>query len=68
MKVRTAERNITASVFWDSGCTSNFIRDEFARKCGFRGKEVTLSVTTLGGVITDYFLRNENGELQSFDA
>ena len=43
----------SASVFWDTGCTSNFICDEFAKGCGFRGEEVTLCVTTLGGVVTD---------------
>ena len=76
MSVRTSKKNISAVVFWDSGCTSNFIRDEFAKKCGFRGKEETLSVTTLGGVVTEYkkvmsyqcTLRDENGQFQTFSA
>ena len=76
MSVRTSKNNISAVVFWDSGCTSNFIRDEFAKKCGFVGKEETLSVTTLGGVVTEYkkvisyqcTLRDENGVFQQFSA
>ena len=43
-----------ASVFWDSGATSNFIREAFAKLCGFSGTVQTLSVTTLGGVVTEY--------------
>ena len=54
MNVRTLINNILAVVLRDSGCTSNFIRDAFAKQCGFRGKEETLSVTTLGGVVTEY--------------
>ena len=76
MNVRTLINNILAVVFWDSGCTSNFIRDAFAKQCGFRGKEETLSVTTLGGVVTEYkkvisyqcTLRDENGHLHTFKA
>ena len=54
MKVQMLRKGKSASVFWDTGCTSNFIRDDFAKECGFRGEEVTLNVTTLGGVVTDY--------------
>ena len=43
-------RRILASVFWDIGSTSNFIREAFARACGFKGSERTLSVTTLSKV------------------
>ena len=38
MQVRVTKR-ILASVFWDIGSTSNFIREAFARACGFRGRE-----------------------------
>ena len=48
-----APRGLTASVFWDSGSQSNFITEQFAKRCGFSGKEETLSVTTLGGVVSD---------------
>ncbi len=54
MTVRMLRKGQSASVFWDTGCTSNFICDAFAKLCGFRGEEVTLCVTTLGGVVTDY--------------
>ena len=53
MKVR-APRGLFASVFWDSGSSSNFIREQFAKLCGFKGRTETLSVTTLGGKVTDY--------------
>ena len=49
-----APRGLTASVFWDSGSSSNFIRETFAKLCGFRGKPDTLSVTTLGGAVTEF--------------
>ena len=49
MKVRTV-RNGVANVFFDSGCTSNFVREDFAKSCGFKGKQEELSVTTLVGV------------------
>ena len=75
MTVRTL-RGGNATVFWDSGCTSNFIREEFAKKCGFNGTEETLCVTTLGGVVTDYktviafkcSLLDENGYIHYFEA
>ena len=76
MTVRMLRKSVTASVFWDTGCTSNFICDDFAKSCGFRGKEVTLCVTTLGGVITDYktvvsykcSLLDEDGYIHYFEA
>ena len=41
-------------MFWDLGSMSNFIREAFAKACGFKGREKTLSVVTLGGVETDH--------------
>ena len=75
MRIRTV-RMLWATVFLDSGCTANFIRDEFAIKCGFKGKQDTLCVTTLGGVVSDYktvtvytcCLMDENGEERKFVA
>ena len=69
-------RGIIAAVFWDSGSTSNFIREKFAKRCGFKGKSETLSVTTLGGKVTDYLqvtkysctIKDENGESFVFEA
>ena len=69
-------RGILAAVFWDSGSTSNFIREAFAKRCGFKGKSETLSVTTLGGKVTDYLqvtkysctIKDENGESFVFEA
>ena len=52
MQVRCVRRK-SANVFWDYGCTSNFIRKAFAQMCGFKGTEEHLNVTTLGGVTTD---------------
>ena len=43
-----------ASTFYDNGCNCNFICESFAKKCGFKGREETLCVTTLGGVVPDY--------------
>ena len=54
MSVR-GPKGTLASVFWDLGSTSNFIRESYARRCGFKGREETLSVTTLGGVDKDYY-------------
>ena len=76
MTVRTLRRGIDAFVFWDGGCTSNFIREKFAELLGFKGVEKTLSVTTLGGVVTEYrrvieytcYLKDENGDVCSFQA
>ena len=75
MKV-CAPKGINAHVFWDSGCTSNFVREEFADLCGFKGCPETLSVTTLGGVVTEYLtvtsydcaLKDENGDVVKFKA
>ena len=52
--VVSAPNGYVASVFWDTGATSNFIREAFAKLCGFSGTVQTLSVTTLGGVVTEY--------------
>ena len=53
MQVKGPRKGVTANVFWDLGCTSNFVKESFAKKCGFRGRNEDLSVTTLGGVTTD---------------
>ena len=71
-----APGRITASVFFDSGSTSNFIREAFAKLCGFRGRLQTLSVTTLGGVVTEFLtvteynceLEDVNGKMVPFKA
>ena len=71
-----APRGLTASVFWDSGSSSNFIRETFAKLCGFRGKPETLSVTTLGGVVTELLTvieyncecKDVNGQMVPFKA
>ena len=74
MRVQVSKSKM-ASVFWDLGCSSNFVREEFAVSCGFRGKEERLSVKTLGDVVTDYtvmeytcFLKDLNGEQLKFKA
>ena len=75
MNVRVSKR-MWASVFWDLGSTSNFIRESFARACGFKGQEKTLSVVTLGGVEKDYLtvvsyncrLTGIDGKVYSFTA
>lgn len=53
MQVRTLMRR-PANVFWDGGSDSNFVRDAFAKECGFKGTQVNLCVTTLGGVDKDF--------------
>ena len=71
-----APKGIVASVFWDSGATSNFVKEEFAKLCGFKGHSETLSVTTLGGVVTDYLtvtayncsLKDQDGQMVPFKA
>ena len=75
MQVRTSIGKLNLAVFWDIGGTFNFVREAFARRCGFRGKEQHVSVRTLGGVVTEYtvilytcFLKDENGEIQEFEA
>ena len=54
MKVKTTRKGVFTSVFWDNGCTSNFVQEQFARESGFRGRKENLSVTTLGGVVSEY--------------
>ena len=74
MQVRSLINRILASVFWDLGCSSNFVRESFAKKMGFKGRKETLSVVTLGGVVTDYhevttytcYLRSVSSEEMSF--
>ena len=76
MTVRMLKKNLDAAVLYDGGCTGNFICDDFAERAGFQGKEETLSVTTLGGVVTDYktviaykcSLLDENGYIHYFEA
>ena len=47
MQVKACKKGLTASVFWDLGCTSNFVREQFAKACGFKGKSKKLIVKTL---------------------
>ena len=76
MQVRSARKGLTVSVFWDNGCTSNCVREEYAKKCGFKGTLENLSVTTLGGVVSDYVsvttykcsLLDVNGQIEHFEA
>ena len=67
MKVR-APKGYVASVFWDTGATSNFVRKAFAKHCGFQGhQETTLRVggaseghqRTLFWVKTEYRLKGQ---------
>ena len=72
----SAPKGYTAMVFWDNGATSNFVRENFAKLCGFKGKSRTLSVTTLGNVTTEYLtvieyncrLIDSNGVVVGFKA
>ena len=64
-----------ASLFWDGGSTSDFVREAFARQNKFRGRKERLCVTTLTGTVTDYtvttyscHIRDENNELYEFEA
>ena len=76
MNVKSSKKGAVASVFWDLGCTSNFVREAYAKLCCFKGFQENLSVKTLGGVVTDYcsvttykcYLRDVDGALQVFDA
>ena len=76
MVVRAKKRNSFAVVLWDLGSTSNFVRSEYAKSCGFQGKEVTLSVVTLSGKETDFLtvirynccIRDTNGKLWKLTA
>ena len=75
MQVRTVWGS-KASVFWDYGSDANFVRDEYAVSCGFKGKQANLCVTTLGGEVKDYievtiytcFMIDVNGEAEEFQA
>ena len=76
MNVRMPNKKFTASVFWDYGSNANFVRDAFAKESGFRGRQDVLSVTTLGGTVTEYktvttytcSIRDINGQIHSFEA
>ena len=65
-----------ASVFWDGGSSSNFVKESYAKQCGFKGRPESLAVVTLGGVEKDYhtvttytcFLRSLDGQLRKFEA
>ena len=76
MNVMSFKRGSTVPVFWDLGSSSNFVLESYAKKCGFKGREEHLSVTTLGGVTTDYYtvieytcyIRSMDGTLEKFEA
>lgn len=42
-----------AKMFWDLGSTSNFVDESFVKRCGYKGKQEYLNVTTLGDVEMD---------------
>jgi hypothetical protein len=54
MTVRGPKRGDSATVFWDLGSELNFVREEYAKKCRFKGSTDELSVTTLSGKVTEY--------------
>lgn len=39
IQVRTMRSEVKANVFYDSGCTSNFVREELSRACDLKGKK-----------------------------
>ena len=75
MRVR-APKVQEATVFWDCGSSFSVIREPLAKLCAFKGKSKTVSVTTLGGKVTDYLrvkqytcsLLDESGEVFTFKA
>ena len=67
MQVRVS-RKVVATVFFDIGSTANFIREAFAKMQGYKGRKKTLSVTTLGGVVTDHYtVIQYSGQLRALD-
>ena len=75
MQVSSPRKGIEANVFWDLGSSLNFVREDFAKLCGFKGVEKKLAVTTLGNVNTVmsvmYYtcsLRDVDGNLEFFEA
>ena len=74
MQVKTLKK--PASVFWDLGSDSNFVRDDYAKECGFKGVKSNLCVTTLGGeeknfievMIYTCFIVDVNGQTEKFEA
>ena len=75
MQVR-ALRGRDATVFFDNGSDGNFVTEEYAEKAGFKGKQVNLCVTTLGGVDKNYievtvytcYLVDAKGQSERFEA
>ena len=76
MRVSGMKKGTFATVFWDLGSTSNFVREGYAQQCGFKGRTEKLCVTTLGGVTTEYrmvttyacYFRDEDGIAIEFRA
>ena len=75
MQVRCIWKRDRANVFWDLGSTSNFVTIKFAKKCGFKGENRDLNVTTLGNETKDLSvveyqcsLRDADGHLHDFVA
>lgn len=59
---------LVASVLFDSGSSCNFITIAFAKMCRFGGKIETLSVTTLGGKVSEFLTVTEyNCKLKGVD-
>ena len=75
MNVKSHRKGKEASVFWDGGSTSDFVREGYAKAMGFTGKIEHLCVTTLGGVVKDITvttyscsLRDTDNKLEEFEA
>ena len=76
MRVQGSKNGTFATVFWDLGSTSNFVREDYAKRCGFKGRSQRLSVTTLGGVTTEFrnvttyrcSIKDEDGISENFEA
>ena len=73
--VPSPQKKECASVFWDLGSTSNFVRNAFAEKMKFQGRQERLCVTTLNGVVTDYevttykcCIMDQNNDVHHFEA
>ena len=73
--VSGCRRNEMATVFWDLGSTSNFVREAYAKKMQFKSRQERLCVTTLTGTVTNYTvmtyscsIRDSCNQLYEFEA
>ena len=75
MQVRAVLKQ-PANLFYDNGSDTNFVREQYAKSSGFKGTQVNLCVTTLGGVdknfieVTLYkcYIFDINGVKEEFEA